>query len=136
MRKKRPSFGKGCYIDSTPLPNDIHHDNPYNRLRCQTGQGCSEQIRLALVADEATGLPIWYELLPGNIMDMNTVSTITRRVKDTLGVGTVSYVLDAGYVSKDVIQHLGRNADKTLIARMPNPRGYPYKSLYHKIKDR
>ena len=134
MRQQDPAFGKGCYIDSTPLPNDIHHDNPYNRLRCQSGQGCSEQIRLALVIDETTGFPIWYELFPGNMMDFNTVATITRRVKETLGVKTVSYVLDAGYVSKDVIQHLAGSSDKTLIARMPNRRGYPYKSLYHRIK--
>lgn len=134
MQRQNPSFGKGCYIDSTPLPNDIHHDNPYNRLRCQGGQGCSEQIRLALVIDEQSGLPVWYELLPGNIMDFKTVTTITRRVKDTLGIDTVSYVLDAGYVSKDVIQQVAGDEEKTLIARMPNKRGYPYKTLYHKIR--
>lgn len=135
MRQQKPDFGRGCYIDSTPLPSDIHHDNPYNRLRCQRGQGCSEQIRLALVIDESTGLPLWYELLPGNSMDMNTVATITRRVKDTLGVETVSYVLDAGYVSKDVIQLLASSdSEKTLITRMPHRKGYPYKNLYHRIK--
>lgn len=135
MRRQKPDFGIGCYIDSTPLPNDIRHDNPYNRLRCQHGQGCSEQIRLALVIDEDTGLPLWYELLPGNTMDMNTVATITRRVQDTLGVETVAYVLDAGYVSKEVIQLLAASdSGKTLITRMPHRKGYPYKSLYHRIK--
>lgn len=134
MRCRDTSFGKGCFIDSTPLANSIHHGNPYKRLRCQAGQGCTEQIRLVLVVDEASGLPIWYELFPGNIMDIHTVATITRRVRDTLGVETVSHILDAGYVSKDAIQQLAGGKEKTLIARMPNRRGYPYKALYHRIK--
>lgn len=133
MRQTNPQFGKGCYIDSTPLPNDIR-DNPYNRLRCQNGQGCSEQMRLALVVDDATGLPIWYTLLPGNTMDMNTIDAITRDVAATLGVKTVSYVLDSGYVSKQVVQHFGGSSNEELIARMPHRKGYPYKELYHRVK--
>ena len=33
MQKQDPSFGKGCYVDSTPLPNDIDN-NPFNALCC------------------------------------------------------------------------------------------------------
>ena len=31
MRRVHPEFGKGCYVDSTPLPNDAK-DNPFNAL--------------------------------------------------------------------------------------------------------
>jgi hypothetical protein len=41
-RKSNPSFGKGCYVDSTPLPNSIS-DNPFNAL-CSLGlKGASIQ---------------------------------------------------------------------------------------------
>ena len=33
MQKKQPDFGKGCYVDSTHLPNDIC-DNLFNELCC------------------------------------------------------------------------------------------------------
>ncbi|MBD5559009.1 MAG: hypothetical protein HDQ87_01415 [Clostridia bacterium] len=131
MSSRDLSFGKGCYVDSTPLPNDIRN-NPYNHLRCQGSQGCSEQTRLSLVLDDASGLPIWYSVIPGNLMDMNTLTTITNDVRSTLGIDTASYVLDAGYVSKTVIGHFGEHSDKTLIARMPHRKGYPYAELYRK----
>lgn len=51
MRRKDPQFGKGCYVDSTPLPNDIT-DNPFNALSCHGVASSSVQIRLALVLDE------------------------------------------------------------------------------------
>jgi hypothetical protein len=31
MKKLYPGFGGCCYVDSTPLPNDVE-DNPYNAL--------------------------------------------------------------------------------------------------------
>lgn len=33
MRKTNPNFGKCCYVDSSPLPNDIDN-NPFNTLSC------------------------------------------------------------------------------------------------------
>lgn len=64
MRKKDTAFGHACYIDSTPLPNDIH-DNPFNALCCH-GVGSSEVMtRLVLVLDEGTGLPVWFNIIPG-----------------------------------------------------------------------
>ena len=63
MKKAVPGFGRACYMDSTPLPNDID-DNPFNAL-CSHGTGSPEiQMRLVLVIDSITGLPVWYELIP------------------------------------------------------------------------
>ena len=41
MRRRCPDFGTGCYVDSTPLPNDIA-DNPLNAL-------CSHSVASASV---------------------------------------------------------------------------------------
>ena len=39
-RRKDSSFGRSCYVDSTPLPNDIT-DNVFNAF-CSHGTGSSE----------------------------------------------------------------------------------------------
>lgn len=133
MQQSDPEFGKGCYVDSTPLPNDID-DNPFNALSCH-GIGSSDtMIRLVLVLDEGSGLPVWYDIIPGNVLDINTVMNVVNDVADSLGIFIDSLVLDAGYVSKELVSafHIGK--EKTLIGRMPARRGYPYKELYWEVK--
>ncbi len=133
MREHDPDFGKGCYVDSTPLPNDID-DNPFNALCCH-GVGSSEIMsRLVLVLDEKTGLPVWYDIIPGNIIDMNTIMTIMNDVADSPEIEIESLVLDAGYVSRELIEAFHTGTKKTMIGRMPARRGYPYKTLYWEVK--
>ena len=134
MRKKDSAFGRGCYVDSTPLPNDIV-DNPFNALSCH-GVGSSDNMtRLVLVLDEKTGLPVWYDLIPGNILDINTIMTTVSDVASSIGIEIESLVLDAGYVSNEVVNAFHIGTDKTIIARMPARRGYPYKDLYWSMKE-
>ena len=135
MRRIYPEFGKGCYVDSTPLPNDAR-DNPFNAL-CSHGVGhVAVQTRLVLVLDEATGLPVWFTLIPGNVLDVNTVMQVTDDVKDTLDIEMNSVVLDAGYVTKALVQQYSIGAEKKMVARMPAKKGYPYKTLYEEVKDK
>lgn len=134
MQKKDPSFGKGCYVDSTPLPNDID-DNPFNALCCHGVSSSEVMTRLILVLDEASGFPVWYDIIPGNVLDINTVMTVVDDMAATLGIEIDSLVLDAGYVSKDLIQTFHIGTDKTIIGRMPARKGFPYKTLYWEVKD-
>lgn len=134
MQKESPDFGKGCYVDSTPLPNDIN-DNPFNALCCH-GVGSSEIMsRLALVLDEKTGFPVWFDFIPGNILDLSEIMNIIEDVADTLGIEIDSLVLDAGYVSTELLKAFNDDSEKTIIGRMPNRRGYPYKTLYWEFKN-
>ena len=131
MRLRVPGFGRGCYVDSTPLPNAVS-DLPSNRM-CSHGTDCvSMQTRLVLVLDIKTGLPVWFDLVPGNVLDLSTIMSVTERVSKTLGIRIEDMVLDAGYVCKDVIKAYNRddNSDKTLIARMPNKNGYNMDDLF------
>ena len=134
MQKKYPDFGKGCYVDSTPLPNDIDN-NPFNALCCHGVSSSEVMTRLILVLDEKSGLPVWYDIIPGNVLDINTVMTVVNDVADNLGIEIDSLVLDAGYVSKDLIKAFHIGTEKTIIGRMPARKGFPYKTLYWEIKD-
>lgn len=133
MRKENPDFGKGCYVDSTPLPNAIH-DNPFNALCCHGVSSSQIQTRLVLVLDEVSGLPVWYEIIPGNILDLSTVMNIVNDVASSLDIEIESLVLDAGYVCKPLIEAFHIGSEKTVISRMPARRGYPFKELYWKVK--
>ena len=134
MQKKDPSFGKACYVDSTPLPNDIDN-NPFNALCCHGVSSSEVMTRLILVLDERTGLPVWYDIIPGNVLDINTIMLVVNDVADTLGIEIESLVLDAGYVSKELVQTFHIGTEKTIIGRMPARRGYPYKTLYWNVKE-
>lgn len=133
MQDSDPAFGKACYVDSTPLPNDIE-DNPFNALSCHGVSASDVMVRLVLVLDEATGLPVWYDIIPGNVLDINTIMNVVNDVADSLGIVIDSLVLDAGYISKDLVGAFHIGTEKTLIGRMPARKGYPYKELYWEVK--
>ena len=133
MRKTNPDFGKCCYVDSTPLPNDIDN-NPFNALSCHGVDSSSVQTRLVLLLDEETGFPVWYDIIPGNVLDINTIMTVMNDVAVSLDITINSLVLDAGYISKEVIHAFHNGTEKSLIGRMPARKGFPFKTLYHEFK--
>ena len=144
MRRRYPDFGTGCYVDSTPLPNDIA-DNPLNALCFHGVASASVQTRLVLVLDEETGLPVWFQTIPGNVLDLSTISGVMEDVAESLGIRIGSLVLDAGYVTKSVIgefnadpcQPAGAEGDRkprTIVARMPAKKGYPHRKLYNETR--
>ena len=139
QRKVDPDFGKCCLVDSTPLPNDID-DNPFNALSCHGVGGSAEQIRLVLVVDKSSGIPVWYTLIPGNVLDVNTLDQVRNDVMEFLDLEINEYTLDAGYCSKPLIMEFFPEKNGCVqgsgdvIVRMPARRGYPFKALYHSKK--
>lgn len=143
MREKSPQFGKGCYVDSTPLPNDIA-DNPFNALCSHGVSSTAVQTRLVLILDE-TGIPVWFKAIPGNVLDFSTILNVMSDVAESLNIRIDDVVLDAGYVCRDIIDEFNLDSPKvvddngneklrTMLARMPAKHGYPYKELYHALK--
>lgn len=135
MRVIEPGFGIGCYVDSTPLPNTIS-DLPTNRM-CVHGLDSVEiQSRIVLILDYRTGLPVWFDIIPGNVLDLNTVMKETEFVRKMLDISIGELVLDADYVFKEVIEayNLSNSNDKTLIARMPNKKGFDMDVLFNETK--
>ena len=133
MRRTAPGFGTGCYIDTTPLPNDIEN-NPFNALSSHGVGAVGIQTRLALIVDDITGLPIWFEIVPGNILDFQTLKQHMEDVKECMDIEIRDFVLDAGYVSQEMICAFdipeAEGNGRTFAARMPAKRGYPFRELY------
>lgn len=161
MRRTFPDFGKSCYVDSTPLPNEAK-DNPFNAFnRHGTGEA-TKQTRLVLVLDKASGLPVWFKTIPGNVTDVNTLKDIADDVKVSIGMEICDYVLDAGYASKSLIKTYGLGPfeegedgptdgrdteeswedpdteyeppEKSVLVKMPLKQGYGHPGLFGGIK--
>lgn len=135
MRRTHRGFGNACYLDSTPLPNDSR-DNPFCKLCSHGLKGTDVQMRLALFLDQDTGKPVWFDVIPGNMIDMKNLEPMLRQVETTLGIDICSLVLDAGYVSGELVSRFNRDNSgpgddgRRMIARMPKRNGYPFEELY------
>lgn len=130
-RSGNKDFGSGCYVDSTPLPNDI--DIPISALCSHGTGGCEMQARLAVCLDSASGLPVWYSLFSGNIQDMSTLMDEIDDAETSVGVSIDDLVLDAGYITKELIT--AYNADDRFVSftgRVPARKGFPFRTLYHR----
>lgn len=98
-------------------------------------------MRLAMVLDESTLYPVWYDIIPGNILDISTLTTVTKDVEISLDIKLNSYTLDAGYASKELIQNFEMQKEgepipeKRYLVRMPAKKGFPHKELYNEMKD-
>jgi hypothetical protein len=64
---------KNILIDSSGLPNSIHF--PLTARNVHNGK-VSNEIRLIFVVQRSTGLPLYYRAVPGNIVDVSTLSRI------------------------------------------------------------
>lgn len=91
------------------------------------------QARLAVCLDSASGLPVWYSLFSGNIQDMSTLMDEIDDAETSVGVSIDDLVLDAGYITKELIT--AYNADDRFVSftgRMPARKGFPFRTLYHR----
>lgn len=134
MRKQNPEFGRGCYVDSTPLPNEIS-DNPFNALCCHGAGSAMIMTRLVMVLDEQTDLPVWYDIIPGNVLDLNTVLDVMEDVKVSLDIEIESLVLDAGYACREMFDTYHIGTEKKIIVRCPFKRGYHAQTIYTQVKN-
>ena len=144
MRKANPEFGHACYVDSTPLPGEAEN-NPFNALSSHGTDGLLVQSRLVLVLDIETNIPVWFEIIPSNVLDKSTILSIIDDVKATLDVHIDMFDLDAGYARQELFEMFNRNNatytddegrtwDHTVLVRMPATPGYPTDELYVQCK--
>ena len=92
LREKYNS-SDGLLIDSTMLPNNI--DIPLKKTISKNGEIISG-IKMAVVVQKITGIPVFYELFQGNTMDNSILQTILIRLKH-LGVNLKSILIDCGF---------------------------------------
>lgn len=89
------SQDKNILIDSSGLPNSIHF--PLTERNVHNGK-VSNEIRLIFVIQKSTGLPVYYRAVPGNIVDVSTLSRIFLHL-ESMGIDVSSCIMDAGYNS-------------------------------------
>jgi len=125
----------GCYVlvDSTGCPNAC--GVPITRY--SNHNGVSEvEFRLIAVVQRSTGLPIWYEVIPGNVVDVATIDNVMRKLRN-YGCDVVYVVEDAGYSCPSNMERLVLSGID-FVARM-NPTYDDYKRVlsehYSEISD-
>ena len=64
-----------------------------------------KQFRFLCVLDQENNRPLFYRLLPGNILDVNTLQTTIAELK-AMGVINSVVLIDAGYFSETNIKHI------------------------------
>ena len=86
---------KSVIIDATSLPNQIHVD--FNAWGHSDGK-IEKQFRFLCVLNQENKTPLFYRLLPGNIVDVNTLQTTITELK-SMGVNNSFVLIDAGSFS-------------------------------------
>ncbi len=84
-------------IDSTGLPNSSN--TSFTCTNVHNGK-VNQECRLIFVAQKSTGIPLFYKLVPGNIVDASTLQTILLHLEE-LNIDINSCIIDNGYNSKD-----------------------------------
>mgnify|MGYP000867917671 CR=1 FL=1 len=77
-------------------------------------QDILEQINLALLFGEQSGIPFYYRKLPGNISDVNTVRNLLSDI-DFLEYKKIKLVMDRGFYSEENINNMYHHHLKFLI---------------------
>ena len=93
---------EGIIIDTTAMPNQIHF--PFNEWGYNDG-GIDKQIKLLFVIDRKSSLPVYFRYLPGNIVDVSSLSTTVEELKK-FGVKSSFVLVDAGFFSEINIKGL------------------------------
>jgi len=73
------------------------------------------QVVLALITTSA-GLPLGYELFPGNTSEASTLIPVIQKIKEKFDVAKISVVADRGMFSKDNLDSLDRLGVKYVVA--------------------
>ena len=89
-------------IDTTSLPNQIHIPlTSWGR----SGEQIDKQIRFLIVVDKNTSLPLFFRVLPGNIVDVSSLKNTTAELRH-FKVKNSFVCTDAGFFSEDNIRGL------------------------------
>jgi transposase len=107
----------GTLIDSTGLPNEI--DFPLNAWG-HHGNSTESETRLLYVVDRNTGMPVYFRYMPGNIVDVSTLSNTIAEMKQ-FGINTDFAIVDAGYYSENNVKAL-YGAKVNFLTRLPSNR--------------
>ena len=119
----------GLVLDITAIPNQIHM--PFTQWGYHDEE-IDKQIKLMLVLDKATSLPLFFRYIPGSIADVSTLKPTIEEIK-RFGIKNTYFVLDAGFFSEGNVTLL-QNEEIQFMIRLPSNRKL-YKDLIDKNQD-
>jgi transposase len=114
---------EGIIINATSLPNSI--SVRFNEWGRNDGS-IDKQFRLLFVIKESDKIPLFYRLLPGNIVDVSTLERTLLELK-LLHITGKFVLLDAGFFSEENIKGL---QDKKINFLIRLPKG---RKIYKKV---
>ena len=118
-RASDPSLGTCRHVGPAPLPGGLA-DNPPDALSSHGVGAAAPRSRLAPGPGDATGIPAWHGVTPGDAAGAGTLARVREDVEATLGAAVSSAVPDAGHAARGLVGGETRH-----LARMPARRGYP-----------
>lgn len=121
---------RGIIIDGTSLPNQIHMPMSAWGL---SGEEIDKQIRFLLVVDKETTLPLFFRILPGNILDLSALTNTLEELKK-YGIKESFVYVDAGFFSEDNIKEMYVN-NIDFLTRLPSLRIIYKEMINNEIDD-
>jgi transposase len=106
---------EGIIIDATSMPNQIHF--PFTTWGYNDG-GIYKQIRLLFVIDKKSSLPLYFRYLPGNIVDVSSLTTTIEELKK-FDINSSFALVDAGFYCEENIKDLNLE-EIDFLTRLPS----------------
>ncbi len=126
-RASDPSLGTCRHVDSAPLPGGLA-DNPPDALSSHGVGAAAPRSRLVPGPGDATGIPAWHGVTPGDAAGAGTLARVREDVEAT-PAAVSSAVPGAGHAARGLVGGETRH-----LARMPARRGYPFKGTWHRAR--
>ncbi len=92
-------------VDSSGMPNKCRI--PYTRVSNHDGD-VNIEFRVIVVIQKSTGLPVYYEIIPGNVVDVSTISNVMEKLRQ--------YGYNVQYALGDAAYSCPSNIEKLVLA--------------------
>ncbi len=118
-------FGRTCTMVFYDVTNYYFESENFAGLR-QKGVSKEKRktgiVQMGLFLDE-NGIPITYELFPGNTNDMATMRPIMKTMKEHYGLGKITVVADKGNNTGANLAHIDAQQDHYIVSQRIRYRG-------------
>ena len=119
------SYGRDCSLVFYDVTNYYFESEEMIGLR-QRGVSKEKKktgiIQMGLFIDR-NGIPITYELFPGNTNDFSTMKPILEKIKKAYHLGKITIIADKGNNSGKNLDYIDKNGDSYIISQRIRQRG-------------
>ena len=108
------------FFDATTLYFDVNESDELHTNGCnKDGESRHVQQMVLVLVQTAEGLPIGYELFPGNTADVSTLLSVVKKLQERFNISRTTLVADSEMLSRANVTALHElNCDYLLAARL------------------